>query len=475
MLPDRRVVFLLMDGARPDVFEDLVAAGELPHIGRWILDRGAAVPATTVFPSTTGVAYLPMLTGCYPGTCNVPGIRWVDTARYAGSWWRDRHHVRSYCGYQGGLLNDDIPGDMPTLFDLVPDAVALCTPFTRGLAAGNARLGLARQIWGGLAHYTEGYGILERAVGAELCRLAPDRHRLVFAVLPGVDGVTHFHDPWHPAVCDMYRGVDRLVGEYGAAGGIDDETLVLLVSDHGLGRIDRHTDLSLELEARGVATMRHPFVWRRHPRVAVMVSGNASAQIYLAPGELRGDRYTIERIETGAVPGVPADIVAFLTQLPGVAMVVARAEAGLACVSRAGRALLYQADGGRIGYRPQPIDVLALGGAGEYSGHEWLARSIDLPYPDAPEQLMQLAWSGRVGDLVVIAEPGADLRRRWEVPEHRSGHGSLIKEHMRCLIAANTPLTGPVRTTDLFPLMLDHLGIPVPDGIDGSLPHRGAS
>jgi hypothetical protein len=85
-------------------------------------------------------------------------------------------------------------------------------------------------------------------------------------------------------------------------------------------------------------------------------------------------------------------------------------------------------------------------------------------------QLLQLFRSERTGDLVVIAAPGADLRADWEIPEHRSGHGSLHGEHMRCLVAANRPLPEPIRTVDLFPLMLQHLGHPIPEGIDGAAP-----
>ena len=104
-----RATLIILDGARPDVFRHLVERGDLPQLSQHLLTPGGITPATTVFPSTTGVAYLPLLTGCYPGTCDVPGIRWLDRRHYGGAWWRDREHVRSYCGYQGGRLNDDLP------------------------------------------------------------------------------------------------------------------------------------------------------------------------------------------------------------------------------------------------------------------------------------------------------------------------------------------------------------------------------
>jgi predicted AlkP superfamily pyrophosphatase or phosphodiesterase len=87
----RRCLTLLADGARADLFEGLLAAGELPNIQRHVIDRGAYRRATSTFTSTTGPAHLPFLTGCYPGTANVPGYRWFDRAAYrpglpAGPW-----------------------------------------------------------------------------------------------------------------------------------------------------------------------------------------------------------------------------------------------------------------------------------------------------------------------------------------------------------------------------------------------------
>ncbi len=473
-MTDRRATLMILDGARADVFAHLVEAGDLPHISRHLLESGGIVPAATVFPSTTGVAYLPFLTGCYPGTCDVPGIRWVDVRGYAGKWWSDREHLRSYCGPQGGLINSDLRPDLATLFDLVPESVALCSPFTRGLARERDRVQTARALWGALAHYVGDYGPLERAVGRALCRTARERHRFVFAVFPGVDGVTHFWDPWHTLVLDMYRNFDRIIGEYAAAGGFDGDHLTLLVSDHGLTRVDHHTDVSLELEAMGIPVLRYPGIWRRDPKVAVMVSGNGSVQLYLLPGTPRERRFSIGEIERGAVAGVPRNLVRELVRLPGVAMMVGHDGDAVQLVSREGRARLVETGGGRIRYLPDTADVLWLGGPAEHDEREWLRRTLDSPYPDAPAQLSQLFRSPRTGDLAMIAEVGWDLRLDWEIPEHRSGHGSLTADHMRCLLASNQRLQGPVRTVDTFPLILDHLGIPIPAGIDGVLPDRPA-
>lgn len=466
----RRAVLLLVDGARPDVVQYLLDVGDLPNLARYVVEPGGMVPATTVFPSTTGVAYLPFLTGCYPGTCNVPGIRWLDVAQYGGRWWRDRAAVRSYCGYQAGLLNADLEGSVPCLFDLVPDAVAICTPLERGLPRGRVRSKAARSLWGSLAHYTGRFGPLERAAGRSLCETVAERPSFVFAVFPGVDGATHLRDPWHPAVLDMYRAFDRTVGAYAAAGGLDDDPLVVVVSDHGLSPVTRHTDVAVALEGMGIRTLRHPVVWRRNPMAAVMVSGNGSAHVYLRPGVRRTKRIALDEIESGEVPGISRMLVDRLAALPGIAMVAAVDGVGVTIVSRDGRARVRLVPGG-IAYEPRSADVLELGTARTDADRAWHRRTVEARFPDGPAQLLQVFQSARAGDLIVMAAEGTDLRGPWEIPEHRSGHGSLINEHMRCLMVANVPLPGPMRSVDVFPLLLDRLALPIPTGIDALTSH----
>lgn len=461
---------MILDGARPDVLAHLAAAGDLPNLSRHLLEPGGSVPATTVFPSTTGVAYLPFLTGCFPGTADVPGIRWLDVARYAGQWVRDRDHVRSYCGVQAPKLNTDLRAGITTLFDLESDTVALCTPFNRGLRDGAERVTIARALLGAQAHYTGWYEVLDEAVGRALQRAAMSRKRLVFAVFPGVDGVTHWWDPWHPRVLGLYRRFDRLFGDYVRRDGLAGDHLALIVSDHGSSPIRHHADPSLALEALGLPTLRHPLLWRRKPAVAVMISGNGAAHVYLRPGVRRDFRWPLSAIEAGEVPGIPSETADYLASLDGVGLVAATEGENVVVLSRHGRARVSPLGTDGAAYTPESGDVLGLGRSAALSLGEWLPATLNGPYPDAPVQLLQVFRSARAGDLVLAAAPGADLRADWEIPEHRSGHGSLTAEHMRCVVAANRPLAGPVRTVDLFPMILRHLGHATPDGIDGVLP-----
>ena len=142
---------------------------------------------------------------------------------------------------------------------------------------------------------------------------------------------------------------------------------------------------------------------------------------------------------------------------------------GIRVTGRGGNADVWKQDG-QVHYVPRRGDVLLLGGQISASEEEWLSRSWDSPYPDAAVQLLDLFRADRTGDLVVVASEGFDLRERFEVPRHEAGHGSLIRSHMQTPLWSSEPLgRDQLRTADVFPSMLQWLGVPVPQGIDGRL------
>ena len=455
-----RAVLVLIDGARVDVLRELLGRGDLPNLSRWVIERGGLTTGTTVFPSTTGVAYIPFLFGRYPGSVGVPGIRWLDRRGAAGGWWEQWLAARSYCGVQGGWLNRDI-APAPSLFDLVPESIAICTPLTRGLGPRGNRIALSRAVLGSAAHYLGTYPALDRAVARAWLDAAAEPWRFLFVVFPGVDGISHLKDPRHPAVLESYRLVDRALGAFVARVQKQGRQLpeFFVVSDHGMTAMREHCDAATLLEQSGVRTLRHPVhVWRRGARAATMVSGNASVQLYFEPRSGREQPLTESEI--------PPAILERLLALPAVRLAACRADAGGVVVrTQSGRARLTEALG-LIRYQPETGDPLGLGGFVELDDRDLLSRTRETAVPDAPRQLLQLFQTSRAGDLVLAAAPGADFRGPWEIPEHRAGHGSLIAEHMDVPIAASVALPqGPIRTVDLMPTILERLDVAAPSGV----------
>ncbi|MFN2571314.1 MAG: alkaline phosphatase family protein, partial [Gemmatimonadales bacterium] len=289
--------------------------------------------------------------------------------------------------------------------------------------------------------------------------------RFLFVVFPGVDGISHLKDPFHPAVLASYRLVDRALGDFVARVKHRDEELpaFFVVSDHGMTVMRDHCDVAVLLERAGVPTVRHPVhVWRGSARAATMVSGNASVQLYFDPRSGRERPATESELPTG--------IVDRLLALPAVRLGAYRDDSGGIVVRTATAQARITAAGEVIRYVPEHGDPLGLGGYVELEDRELLSRTRITDVPDAPRQLLQLLQSPRSGDLVLAAAPGADFRGPWEIPEHRAGHGSLIAEHMEVPIAASIPLPEtPLRTVDLMPTVLEHLGIVIPEGalLDG--------
>ena len=458
----RRVVFVLIDGARHDVLRALLAQGDLPNLARWVIEPGGMAVGTTVFPSTTGVAYIPFLFGRYPGTADVPGIRWLDRGAAGGGLRAQWRAARSYCGVQASWINRDIACG-PSIFELVPQSLAICTPIIRGLRRGAHLMPKRRALLGIAAHYFGTYDALDRAVADAWVAAAGEPWRFLFVVFPGPDGLSHLLDPCHPRVLEAYRRIDRALGRFVARARTGGELPTLFVAaDHGASVVREHCDIALALEAWGVPTLRHPWhVWRRGAQAAVMVSGNGCAHVYFRP------RCGRAMPRDGAA--VPSDLVEQLLGLPAVQFGAWRDGHGDVVVASGWQRACVGADADGVYYEPLLGDPLGLGPARiSLDDRELLARSRHTAFPDAPRQLVQLFSSSRTGDVVLAAARGSDFREAWEIPEHRAGHGSLIADHMEVPLAASVPLPdAPIRTVDLMPTMLETLGLPIPAGLDG--------
>src|SRR5215208_5384521 len=360
-----RCFLLLVDGLRPDVAERRLLAGDLPHL-REMLRQGGRTTAITGFPSTTSVAYLPFLTGCTPGHCDIPSTRWLDRRAYRGRWWRDRDAVRSYCGYQAPMLDGDIDPDVRTLFELVPESIGIFTPVARGLDANRDPSRWERRLWGSVAHLAKWHQPSDESVARHLLRAAGESWRFVFAQFPAVDGYTHQTGYDSPQVHRALKRVDDTVGSLRAVlrvRGELEKSLILVVSDHGASRVHSHLDLADWFRSRGVPTLAHPVVWERNPRAAVMVAGNGSAMVYARPGEPRENRWSIERLREPTIFGArkQGDVLAELMREPSVAFVAAESErGGILLVGGTGEARL-RVRGDEVTYQPISGDPLEVG------------------------------------------------------------------------------------------------------------------
>lgn len=460
----KRVIMLLADGARYDVMHDLIAKGELPNIARYL---PTLVKAATSFPSTTGPAYLPYLTGCLPGSCNVPGIRWFDKSLYDTSKSFDRY--RSYVGFESFCMANDMPPYIKTIFELVPDSYSIFNPIARG--AGKRNLTSISRIWYWYyGHLTDRWKFVDESAFGKLCGVLKKNPKFIFSVFPALDEYSHFAHPHHECVIERYRWFDKAIADLRSElerSSMLEDTAIFIVSDHGLSRTHSHFCLNAFLEEHGLPPFFYPLIASKRGKLsASMVSGNGMAHLYFKNstgwvGHIHRD--DLNRIS----PGLIDDLVAN----EAIAIVACRnSEGGADILSKRGIAKV-RLNGNDVCYEVLSSDPFGYGAIPRsMSPRECLNLTIDTEYPDAPFQIAHLIQSPRAGDVILSATPGFDLRLKYETPEHKGSHGSLHSSHLHVPILTNVPLPiRPMRTVDIFPTMLDILGAPRPNYLDGEI------
>lgn len=461
------VIVYLVDGARPDVMRKLIDSGDLPNMRKEIVEPGTFRSATTCFTSTTGPAYLPFLMGCFPGTVDIPGIRWLDKKEFSSKR-IGKYRLRSYNGIEGPWFNDDLPSDRPNLHELFDNSYNIYSPVSRGLPASRDLTRFTKPFAYTSAHITDHWHKVDAAGHRKLVRCLengdPD---MIFTVFPAVDSFSHLRGPEHADTLTAYRNVDASIGETVDVlkrQGRWQDTLLLITSDHGLTSTHTHFDLAMYFKERGLRTLYYPIIWTRKPEVSVMISGNAMGHVYLLRKHpdrpLRGEEVS-EELGSLLEELVAREEVDFLAWRGGDCECVVRSKAGTAKIVESPEGLQYRTESG---------DPFSLGDmAAPLDRQEALDATLASAYPDALLQICQNFSSSRTGDLIVVSRNGYDLRQAWEWPEHHGSHGSLCREHMTVPLILNRSDWNEraARTADLFPSILQWAGRGIPGDIDG--------
>ena len=462
------VIILLADGARADTLATAIDSGSVPALAR-LRSEGGLHELTSAFPSVTGPAYTPFLMGRFPGSVGLPGLRWFDRSREACSF---PDYTRSYVGYQMRAVDRDLDPGSATIFELVPDSVAALSVITRGLPRRRQLASLTPRsaFRAARTHFrgdVEGWLRVDRDVSAEVVRRVSETDTpFVFAALTGVDKSSHAFGHESERVTKALRIVDDTVTALRVElerRGAWDTTQLWVTSDHGHSRVQYHEDLARLIAAAGHRVIAHPWVYRLNGDVAVMVSGNAMAHVYV----------DLERRERPFWRGLSEsgrELAERLLQRSSVDVMLIPLDAGRCAVwsGARGRATVSRADR-RFSYVMNDGDPLRIGqdlvDLTSAEAHE-ATRHTD--YPDSVVQVARLAAADRAGDMILSAARDWDFRARYEPIPHVSSHGALHRDHMVVpLVLNHRPSRTPRRTADVMPSALASLGCAIPPGLDG--------
>lgn len=457
-------VVFVSDGAHADTVRALCARGDLPNIQRHIIEPGFMTAATTVFPSVAGPASAPLVTGCFPGTCNIPAARWFDRTvpaerRFTLKRFRDYSRLGAYA------IDFDLSRQVRTAFEYSRQAVSLLGIINRG-AGLRSDGALARAQLEQHPFEAGELEVTERAVFdwfAACLRRQPD---LIYYHSISVSRLAEAYGVDHPEVRKAYQRFDKTVGdavELLKTHGLWDHTVLAWVSGHALASRTTEGQVGKVLAqrfARTVSTVRSYRQWLDADALELH-SGNAMAHLYLRRDRAWSAPRSLEECERdGLVPALLED--------PAVDLVMGRAAEGrVAVVSRRGRAELQEhgdisyvvsAQGDPFGYGPLPP---------QFSFRDALAHTYDSAYPDGIVQALQLFRAARTGDLVISATPGYGLDP--DIGPAAATRGSLHRGHMLVPCAMSIPMAvaGPMRTVDVLPTVLRQIGIEPASPLDG--------
>jgi hypothetical protein len=463
------VLVIVLDGVRPDTLRAAMDAGHAPALAR-LRAEGGAHTITTVFPSVTGVGYVPFVAGRHPSPAGIPGIRWFDRSR---THLRRGGHSRSYVGWAMRYFDADLDRGVETLFQHARPSFGAMTMVARGLRRRDwLGRSLGWQVRGARIHFAKG-GLgrwldWDRDVAGRVAQhVRRHRPRFALAAVLTPDKVQHAEGQDSPRLLDTIRIGDDMVAELRSdleRAGRWDETLLLVVSDHGHSPVPKHDELVDVLTAQGLTVAAHPFAGKaKSADAVVMVSGNAMAHVYL-------DARRRARLGAEALRGRWGEVTRSLVDRDSVdvAMIPLGDEACLVHAPGRGDAIVRWRDG-RYDYRPRDGDPLRL--EGSHTGLD-AAAAWDLCLPtDHPDALVQIACNAsaaRSGDLMLSAAREWDFRRKFEPVLHISGHGALHREHMLVPLLVNRPVSGvPRRTVDIGATAAAVLGVELP-GVEGA-------
>lgn len=491
--PARPAVLLFVDGLAPEVVDRMRAEGRLPNFDRHLFARGVSVErAVTVVPSITFAASVSLVTGQYPGRHNIPGNRWFDRRRM------ELHDYDDPIEYQRVI--DDFTA--PTLFEMVPDlhTVSVLFPPHRGATRHFANWMSTGVTWFFCTmHEVDALTTYRlKAIGREAQATGrwPDLLWLYF-LGPDVIGYQFSkHSPQYEAtLCNLDRQIGR-VAEVLTQVGVYDQTLLVLVSDHGHVRTEptRHVDLRKIFAEMGMDVAYHARKnesesqrMRRFSRYRVVMhdEGDRRAVLHLRADDHWAPRPTLAQIEQfhrqfGA-PGVCHDPAPFwevlLARMPHRKLAAVRdGDSRVLLSDGAGRAIVERekvADGGSPDsrYRYVVIDGADPLGLAEHApakplldgrfhtSQQWLLATCDSDAPDVVAQIVDYFDAPRSGDMMLFSTDA------WQFePHYVGGHGSITPQDMHVpmvFAGAGLPAGGQIKTArlvDVVPTLLEYLG-----------------
>lgn len=420
----RQVILLIADGARADLLYKLISGGKLPALADLVAQYGYR-KITSVFPSTSGPAYIPFLSGFHPIQMGIPGIRWFDREA-ANQNWIAKKAFRSYVSANNSI-NKDIYQSKKLLFEMFPSG-CYGSKVSRGISR-NWQYKLIDDLRYANAYVTNDFFTFDRHVENETVKAIEDKIGFVFSVFHAIDGLGHRYGAFSSKTIQAYKSVDNSIGRILKVIKGKPNTLLMVSSDHGFSDVKTHFDLGNYFKKNNLSIAKFPlgYINLRKKQIVFATSGNSMSQVYSRGQDGRWDsKFTTKAIDT-------------LLKLPnedGIDLVgIKTGPNQIILASHFGRSILK-------------VHADEFRGELEQSAH---STQLLENYTDLISQTILFFSKDRSGSAFVTSSNEVDFVNV-EIKEHFGTHGSLRPEHMVVPFVSNDSriTRGVNKTADCF-------------------------
>lgn len=492
------VSIILIDGLSQSVFESAIANNQLPNL-KALIENGKYIKnGIGSFPSMTGYAFYPFITGVDATKSGILGLRWFDRSL-------DKGNLRNYVGRTNVYMNQDVTDTIKNIFELSGDMYtgSINSFMNKGVDDGRIT---------GWTHTTakfEGKSIFGpmRAiplVGKELAKdhfqhetevmiMAKDQllknPKVQWIALPSPDASHHVYGMTENYML-LLQHIDRLIGDFRNtidSLGQSETRMIAIVTDHGVSDVNKNIDIvPLSKKAIGLDLIRGNAVNYRSMILDTplsdfiekdgywVINGNLSSYLYMRdPSKSGSDSWrqnlSYQDLVNYKKGDLNINIPKSFAELEGIELVISKKDQQTIIVQNKEGSASITKTKNKYRYNitsadPLQYDKLNLVDT-LLTKDDWMAKTIEAAYPDAVYRLFSLMEAPNIGDLVITSSEGYDLAKNYEVivNDYKGGHGGLRGDQLRVPYIIYTKdgtqkLINHARSEDIGKMIMNWLG-----------------
>jgi Type I phosphodiesterase / nucleotide pyrophosphatase len=492
------VTYILIDGLSADLFNKALSAGQLPFLQSVMQQSTYVRNGISSFPTMTGYAFYPFITGVDACESGIYGLRWFDKKRQIGQ-------LRNYVGRTNVQMNHDIRSDVKTVFDLADPNEYTCSINTY------MNRGVKESIKTGYAHTTAKYEgrlwvshlknlpLLGKYIAPDhfqheqdVTDIAMDQLRfnpkVQWITYPSPDAYNHVNGTTK-TYSDLLIFIDQKIASLVAASKSlgQKERAFIIVSDHGISDVHTNIDVCPLLHDKGLQIERGDaaIVYTSQLKTEAstlnnldgyfVINGNLSAYLYFKDNGKWAGKMTSQQLQnfktkSGKTLNLPQELcsidgVELALYLESKDKVIVQSSSGRSSIQRRDNTFSYIVESGSdpLQYAAD-THTSALVNTGFISDTLWFQSSINTLYPDGLYRIYQLVTKEKSGDITILSKSGYDFAKDYEtiVKNYKGGHGGLRKEIITVPYIAYFPNKTPktieaMRSEDMGKMVIEWL------------------